>query len=277
MSKQTREHFLASGLVPCPDAPADDPCMICHSESESQWVKMGCNCPYAYHQECISFWLKDHNTCPSCRKELFFGPKDIDEFMSSEFAPPEEHFNLPITEDVVDEVRHFEARRINQISNHFTANRVDMHASDEALINADIMWYYLRRRGTMAIGMAILQGDPYTEVELAQLVTVIRTLGALIRNHDGDIVTLEDLSELLHSGLVLQLILDNGNRSKGNELIQIAAKAEFTLSDEDSKIAHEIKHIIAGLRFVGFSLQFDKLWRNEDDDHYAMMQVSGTS
>lgn len=60
-------------------------CVICHldlSDSEcvndtEQWVKMN-SCRHTYHLDCISTYLKNHTTCPTCRAEIYMSGDKYD-------------------------------------------------------------------------------------------------------------------------------------------------------------------------------------------------------
>jgi RNA polymerase subunit RPABC4/transcription elongation factor Spt4 len=49
---------------------AGEQCPICQNEMELGEVVIDLKCKHAYHEECISFWLKDENTCPICKEYL---------------------------------------------------------------------------------------------------------------------------------------------------------------------------------------------------------------
>ena len=46
-------------------------CAIClQSVDDSHKKKLDCDCVYIYHTDCIDQWLKDHPSCPTCRKSF---------------------------------------------------------------------------------------------------------------------------------------------------------------------------------------------------------------
>ena len=50
---------------------AEPECSVCKDEFElddAAVVKMPCS--HLFHEECLLPWLKEHNSCPSCRHEL---------------------------------------------------------------------------------------------------------------------------------------------------------------------------------------------------------------
>lgn len=49
---------------------SDSKCVVCQEEFqyEDKYIKLPCN--HIYHSDCILPWLKQHNTCPTCRYEL---------------------------------------------------------------------------------------------------------------------------------------------------------------------------------------------------------------
>ncbi|DBB02018.1 TPA: hypothetical protein ACH3X1_000600 [Trebouxia sp. C0004] len=47
-----------------------EPCSVCHDGMEEGLEVVELPCQHCYHEDCITAWLKDHNTCPVCRKEL---------------------------------------------------------------------------------------------------------------------------------------------------------------------------------------------------------------
>ncbi|XP_043532571.1 E3 ubiquitin-protein ligase TTC3-like isoform X3 [Chiloscyllium plagiosum] len=54
-----------SGVNPEPSLQDEDPCVICQEElTASRLFVMKCG--HKYHRECISLWLKEQKTCPSC-------------------------------------------------------------------------------------------------------------------------------------------------------------------------------------------------------------------
>ncbi|KAM9788400.1 E3 ubiquitin-protein ligase TTC3 [Neosynchiropus ocellatus] len=44
----------------------EDPCVICHEEMTSDSSRV-LDCRHTFHVECISSWLKEQSTCPTCR------------------------------------------------------------------------------------------------------------------------------------------------------------------------------------------------------------------
>ncbi|XP_038615881.1 E3 ubiquitin-protein ligase TTC3 [Tachyglossus aculeatus] len=47
----------------------EDPCIICHDEL-NQGVLCKLECGHQFHKQCIDLWLKEQNTCPTCRKHV---------------------------------------------------------------------------------------------------------------------------------------------------------------------------------------------------------------
>ena len=45
-------------------------CPVCIIDFEIGHKGMFLPCGHIFHPDCIKPWLKDHNTCPVCRKEL---------------------------------------------------------------------------------------------------------------------------------------------------------------------------------------------------------------
>lgn len=45
-------------------------CHICITDFEMKEKTLLLPCGHMYHMKCIEPWLKEHNTCPVCRKEL---------------------------------------------------------------------------------------------------------------------------------------------------------------------------------------------------------------
>ena len=45
-------------------------CHICITDFEMKENGMFLPCGHIYHPKCIEPWLKEHNTCPVCRKEM---------------------------------------------------------------------------------------------------------------------------------------------------------------------------------------------------------------
>ena len=51
-------------------------CSIClQSIDDSHKKKLDCDCVYIYHTNCIDRWLKDHPSCPTCRKGFSSPPQ----------------------------------------------------------------------------------------------------------------------------------------------------------------------------------------------------------
>jgi len=49
----------------------DDKCMICltdYQDSDEKIIRL--NCGHHFHQDCNKEWLKDHSTCPYCKKNV---------------------------------------------------------------------------------------------------------------------------------------------------------------------------------------------------------------
>ncbi|XP_018575493.1 peroxisome biogenesis factor 10-like [Anoplophora glabripennis] len=47
-----------------------DKCMVCLSSITTDSYALSCS--HVFHFNCISKWLKENNTCPSCRQEPIF-------------------------------------------------------------------------------------------------------------------------------------------------------------------------------------------------------------
>eukprot|EP00762_Andalucia_godoyi_P008468 ANDGO_05759.mRNA.1 E3 ubiquitin-protein ligase RING1-like len=45
-------------------------CMDAFSSEDKDGIAIRMPCKHVFHQECLMPWLKDHNSCPSCRMEL---------------------------------------------------------------------------------------------------------------------------------------------------------------------------------------------------------------
>lgn len=45
-------------------------CTICLSSLDSNLLTTKFQCDHQYHMDCISSWLRNHSTCPICRKQL---------------------------------------------------------------------------------------------------------------------------------------------------------------------------------------------------------------
>jgi hypothetical protein len=52
-------------------------CSVCQEAFGAGDAALGLPCDHLYHGDCITPWLKEHNTCPMCRYEL---PTDDDEY-----------------------------------------------------------------------------------------------------------------------------------------------------------------------------------------------------
>ena len=46
-------------------------CGICLEDNQKQYLINLPGCSHQFHQDCISTWLLEHNTCPLCRKEQY--------------------------------------------------------------------------------------------------------------------------------------------------------------------------------------------------------------
>ena len=46
-------------------------CTICceNIKSNEKFVILSCKCPYSYHENCLSKWLKMSKSCPTCRNK----------------------------------------------------------------------------------------------------------------------------------------------------------------------------------------------------------------
>jgi hypothetical protein len=75
---QTRDSFLATGLVPCIPREDEEDCVIC-GEPYTDPVKLR-PCGHVFDGVCVQKWLmmKSRNTCPLCKIELFTIPKNED-------------------------------------------------------------------------------------------------------------------------------------------------------------------------------------------------------
>ncbi|XP_028902372.1 E3 ubiquitin-protein ligase TTC3 isoform X1 [Ornithorhynchus anatinus] len=58
-----------------PTTSDEDPCIICHDEL-NQGVLCKLECGHQFHKQCIDPWLKEQNTCPTCRKHILL-PEDF--------------------------------------------------------------------------------------------------------------------------------------------------------------------------------------------------------
>ena len=45
-----------------------DGCTICQTDIQGDLIRLPCN--HRFHVDCVKPWLKEHTSCPSCRKEL---------------------------------------------------------------------------------------------------------------------------------------------------------------------------------------------------------------
>lgn len=44
-------------------------CVICLANIEKGEIQIDTTCKHSFHKECLHKWFKEHNTCPTCRKE----------------------------------------------------------------------------------------------------------------------------------------------------------------------------------------------------------------
>ncbi|XP_070606507.1 E3 ubiquitin-protein ligase TTC3 isoform X2 [Erythrolamprus reginae] len=51
------------------DAIDSDPCVICHEELTSSLLRV-LDCGHRFHEMCIGPWIKEHSTCPTCRRHV---------------------------------------------------------------------------------------------------------------------------------------------------------------------------------------------------------------
>ncbi|KAM6448322.1 E3 ubiquitin-protein ligase TTC3 isoform 2-T4 [Liasis olivaceus] len=51
------------------DATDNDPCVICHEELTSSLLHV-LDCGHRFHKLCIGPWIKEHSTCPTCRRHI---------------------------------------------------------------------------------------------------------------------------------------------------------------------------------------------------------------
>ncbi|XP_032076256.1 E3 ubiquitin-protein ligase DZIP3-like, partial [Thamnophis elegans] len=51
------------------DAIDNDPCVICHEELNSNLLHV-LDCGHRFHKLCIGPWIKEHSTCPTCRRHI---------------------------------------------------------------------------------------------------------------------------------------------------------------------------------------------------------------
>ena len=47
-----------------------DPCAVCQDEFAAGDEHLRMPCSHLFHKDCLMPWLRDHNTCPTCRHEL---------------------------------------------------------------------------------------------------------------------------------------------------------------------------------------------------------------
>uniref|UniRef100_A0ABM5FXV1 RING-type E3 ubiquitin transferase n=1 Tax=Pogona vitticeps TaxID=103695 RepID=A0ABM5FXV1_9SAUR len=59
------------------DSTDNDPCVICHEELNSEQLHV-LDCGHRFHKLCIGPWIKEHNTCPTCRHHILL-PEDYPE------------------------------------------------------------------------------------------------------------------------------------------------------------------------------------------------------
>jgi E3 ubiquitin-protein ligase RNF115/126 len=52
------------------DSGCDNSCSVCKDEFEVSQNLIYLPCKHIYHDECIMPWLKERNSCPTCRFEL---------------------------------------------------------------------------------------------------------------------------------------------------------------------------------------------------------------
>ena len=45
-------------------------CHVCITDFDMKEKGMFLPCGHIFHPKCIEPWLKEHNTCPVCRKEM---------------------------------------------------------------------------------------------------------------------------------------------------------------------------------------------------------------
>jgi len=75
---QPREHPVSENIlkklpevvISKEQVDANVECSVCKEEFEHGEIVLGIPCGHLYHEECISPWLKQQNTCPNCRYEL---------------------------------------------------------------------------------------------------------------------------------------------------------------------------------------------------------------
>ncbi|KAL8190531.1 UNVERIFIED_CONTAM: hypothetical protein K2H54_055386 [Gekko kuhli] len=59
------------------DAIDNDPCVICHEELSTEEFSV-LDCGHKFHKLCIGPWIKEHSTCPTCRRHVLL-PEDYPE------------------------------------------------------------------------------------------------------------------------------------------------------------------------------------------------------
>ncbi|XP_077198783.1 E3 ubiquitin-protein ligase TTC3 [Paroedura picta] len=59
------------------DATDNDPCVICHEELSMEEFSV-LDCGHKFHKLCIGPWIKEHSTCPTCRRHVLL-PEDYPE------------------------------------------------------------------------------------------------------------------------------------------------------------------------------------------------------
>ena len=63
-------------------------CSICQEEMVENEVIYKLTCRHSYHQQCVTSWLTNHNTCPLCRLEL---PKEENKKTTRRTTPENDH------------------------------------------------------------------------------------------------------------------------------------------------------------------------------------------
>ncbi|EFC44897.1 hypothetical protein NAEGRDRAFT_5673, partial [Naegleria gruberi] len=48
----------------------DQSCAVCICDFEECDELIRLPCGHVFHKDCVSTWLNEHNTCPTCRYEL---------------------------------------------------------------------------------------------------------------------------------------------------------------------------------------------------------------
>jgi len=61
---------LASGTCTEASGAPSEPCPVCQDAfaAGDEWLRMPCG--HYYHKDCLTPWLAEHNTCPTCRLEI---------------------------------------------------------------------------------------------------------------------------------------------------------------------------------------------------------------